>query len=209
MRKKHVDNFSAWREQMKKDGKIKTTYPPLKKDGNLAELLGVILGDGNIYKFPRTEALRIVGNASHQGFVDRYAKLVGIVFKKKPHVAKRKNSNAANITIYEKNISKRLGIPTGSKRDLQVVIPRWILEKEGYICRYLRGLYESDGSYSVHNPTYTHKFMFSNKNRSLLNAVFTLLKKLGFHPHMSNHAVQISKKEEVQKIKNLLQFRSY
>lgn len=209
MRDKGIDNFSVWRERMKKDGKIKSVYPEFRKDGNLAELIGVILGDGNICKFPRTEALRIVGNSTHQGFVDRYTKLVEIVFDKKPHVAKRKCSNAVNITIYEKNISKRLKIPTGSKRNLQIIVPRWILIKEEYVCRYLRGLYESDGSYSVHEPTYTHKFIFRNRNESLLNVVFRLVTKLGFHPHMSQYAVQISRKEEVQKIKNLIQFRNY
>jgi len=209
MRRKGIDNFSAWRTQMKKDGKIKSVYPPLNKDGDLAELIGVILGDGNIYRFPRTEALRIVGNSAHQGFVNRYARIVGVVFKKKPHVAKRKSSNASNITLYEKNISKRLRIPTGSKQDLQIIVPRWISTKEEYVCRYLRGLYESDGSHSVHEPTYTHKFIFSNKNQSLLNTVFRLVKKLGFHPHMSKYAVQVSRKDEVRKLKNLLQFRSY
>lgn len=209
MKKKKIDNFSRWRDQMKKEGVIKDTYPPFKKNGNLAELLGVILGDGNICKFPRTEALRIVGNAAHQGFIDRYARIIEIVFEKKPHVAKRSDSNAANITIYEKNISKRLGIPAGSKKDLHFILPKWILKNKDYICRYLRGLYESDGSYSVHESTYTYKFIFTNKNQFLLEIVFSLLEQLGFHPHVSKYKVQISKREEVQKVKNLLQFRNY
>lgn len=209
MRNRSIDNFFAWREEMKQEGKIKSTYPSFKKDGNLAELLGVILGDGNICKFPRTEALRIVGNSNNPGYVNRYAKIVELVFKKKPSVAKRKDANAYNITIYQKKISKRLNIPTGSKRDLKIVVPKWILTKEKYICRYLRGLYESDGCYCVHEPTYTHKFIFTNMNQSLLNVVYNLLKRLGLHPHMTKYNVQISRKAEVAKAMKLLQFRIY
>lgn len=209
MRKKGIDNFSAWRAQMRKDGKVKTIYPSFKRNGNLAELIGVILGDGNICKFPRTEALRIVGNSAHQGYIDRYAKLIESVFEKKPHVAKRKDSNASNITIYQKNISKRLKIPSGSKRDLRIVVPKWVLARKEYICCYLRGLYESDGCYSVHEPTYTHKFIFTNKNQSLLKAVYRLLKKLGFHPHTTKYTVQISRKTEVRDAMKLIKFRVY
>lgn len=209
MRRRKIDNFFQWREEMKRNGLIKREYLSLQKNGNLAELIGVILGDGNIYKFPRTECLRIVSNTSHKGFVDRYAKIVERIFFKKPHVAERSDSNATNITIYEKNISKRLGIPTGSKKDLLIVVPKWILNNQKYIQRYLRGLYESDGSHSVHKATYTYKFIFSNHNQSLLDTVFRLLKKLGFHPHMTKNAVQISRKAEVQKAVDLLQFRNY
>jgi len=209
MKQKRIDNFSEWREKMKKEGKIKSTYPSLKKDGNLAELIGVVLGDGNIYKFARTEGLRIVGNSAYPGFAVRYSKIIESVFGKKPSISKRSDSNAFNITIYERNISERLGIPSGSKKNLEIKVPRWILGKKKYICRYLRGLYESDGSFSVHRPTYTYKFMFSNLNQSLLCVVYRLLKKLEFHPHSTKTNVQISKKNEVYAIKELIQFRHY
>jgi len=209
MKRNKIDNFLSWRNRMKEEGKLNLKYAPFKKDGNLAELIGVTLGDGNICKFPRTEALRIVGNCTHKGFVKHYADMVEIVFNKKPHVAKRNDSSASNITIYQKYISRRLGIPTGSKRDLKVIVPKWILKNKNYICRYLRGLYESDGSYSVHKPTYTYKFVFTNKNQTLLDIVYGLIKRLGFHPHVSKYNVQISRKEEVQKIRHLLEFRKY
>ena len=153
--------------------------------------------------------MRIVGNSKHIGFVRRYTKLVEKVIGKKSHVAKRKNSYGTNITLYEKHLSTRLGIPTGSKKEIKWMIPKWVLSNEEYVCRYLRGLYETDGSTSVHLETYTHKFMFSNKNESLLCIVFNLMQRLGFHPHRSKYMIQISRKEEVQKAKNLLQFRRY
>lgn len=77
-KKKKIDNFKEWREKMKKMGKIRSSYPLFKKDGNLAELIGVILGDGNILKFPRTEALTISSNAKNSGFIKRYSSLKAV-----------------------------------------------------------------------------------------------------------------------------------
>lgn len=208
MRLKKIDNFKMWRDAQRIAGKI-PAYTPLEKNGDLAELIGVILGDGSITKFPRTESLRIVGNSNNLGFAKRYETLVGRVFGKAPHVAKRATSNAINITIYQCHISKRLCIPTGAKGDLQDVLPSWIKRRRSFLIRYLRGLYEAEGSYCVHEPTYTHKFLFSNTNPALLEAVCASLESLGFHPHRSPTMVQISRKDEVQNLKNLLKFRSY
>lgn len=208
MRKNKIDNFKGWRDAQRVAGKI-PVYVSFKKSGDLAELIGVVLGDGSITKFLRTESLRIVGSANNPGFANRYAQLVERVFGKAPHVARRTTSNAINITIYQCFISKRLGIPTGAKGDLKNVLPSWIRRREEYLVRYLRGLYEAEGSYCVHEPTYTHKFLFSNTNPALLEAVFRSLVTLGFHPHMSPKMVQISRKEEVQNLKNLLKFRCY
>lgn len=209
MKRKGIDNFKQWRERMKLEGKIKSRYDPLKRNEDLAELIGVVLGDGHICRFVRTESLRIVGNANNPNFAKYYAHIIEKVFDKKPYVVKRKTSEAFDITIYEKYISKRLNIPTGSRRDKKFLVPRWILSNKNYIIQYLRGLYEAEGSISFHKKTYTHKMIFSNKNNSLLNNVYYLVKQLGFHPHRSGFKIQISKKQEVQEFKNLLHFRHY
>ena len=147
----------------------------------------MILGDGHISAFPRTDSLRIVGNADNKGFIRRYTTLVKKVFGKEPAVAKVKGSRATTITIYEKYISERLTIPTGSRKDIRVSVPLWILRDRRLIIRYLRGLYEAEGSFNIHLPTYTHKFLFSNKNKSLLRIVAQLVQQLGFHPHISSY----------------------
>jgi len=209
MRLRKLDNFRAWRIKMKKEGGMKSTYPALKKNGDLAELIGVILGDGYIGTFPRTEVLRIVSNASNVGFIKRYATMVQDIFKKTPYVKKRNSSDAVDITIYEKFIGKRLGLPTGARTAVKLPMPKWIKDSKGYTIRYLRGLYEAEGSVSHHEGTHTHKLQFANTHQSLLDNVFDSLVRLGFHPHRSKRQIQISRKDEVQKIQNLLDFRIY
>lgn len=209
MRAKKIDNFAQWREQAKREGLIRSEYPVLKKDGDLAELIGVVLGDGHIGIFPRTECLRIVANASNKGFIKRYTLLVEKIFDQKPYVKKRNDSNAVDIRIYQKHISKRLGVPSGARKDIVWRVPAWVLANEEYIVRYLRGLYEAEGCFCAHRPTYTYKFIFANLNRSLLSTVYVLWQQLGFHPHKTVRDVQISKREESYRAKELIKFRSY
>lgn len=209
MRLRKIDNFKAWRDGMKADGKIKSEHPPLEKNGDLAELIGVVLGDGHICAYPRCEELRLVSNSSNSGFVERYAVLMERIFNKKPYIIHSKQSNSIKIGFYEKFVSKRLGIPTGARKDLVIIVPKWISKNEEYVIRYLRGLYEAEGSFCTHEPTYTHKFLFANKNVSMLSNVFNLMKGLGFSPHMGKYQVQISKKEEVCRAMKVLGFRDY
>jgi len=209
MRKKKIDNFSEWRDRMKKLGKIRSIYKDFKKDGDLAELIGVILGDGHIGIFPRTECLLIFSNTKNKGFIRRYSTLVEKIFDKKPTVRGLITSNCTRICIYEKYISKRLKIPKGARINKKISVPRWILRNNDFVLRYLRGLYEAEGSFSIHKPTYTYKMFFSNNNQSLKNIVFKLVKDLGFHPNMSGSKIQISRKREVYDFIELISFRKY
>lgn len=209
-KKNGIDNFAKWRKKMIKQGWIKIYYPPLQRSGDLAELIGVILGDGYIGKFPRTESLTISSNSNNIGFIKRYTRLLEKIFGKKPSRGQNeKSKNCIRIRVYQKKISKRLGISTGPRKNQNIKIPQWILKNKEYLKRYLRGLYEAEGSFCAHKPTYTYKFLFSNRNESLLENVYQALKILGFHPHRSKYKVQISKKEEVYKIKDLIKFRQY
>src|SRR3989338_8939076 len=88
MKRKRLDNFKEWRERMKRDGKIKAGYPDYTKNVDLAELIGVVLGDGHIESCPRTERLLIAANSSNIGFVERYRNLVRKVIFKEPAVTK-------------------------------------------------------------------------------------------------------------------------
>jgi len=209
MKLKKINNFKSWMDRMKAEGKIKSKYPPFKKDGNLAELIGVVLGDGHIRAYPRTEELSIFSNSNNSGFVNRYSKLVESIFCKKPVETQHSNKNCIRIRIYQKQISIRLGVPFSPHGNLKIVIPGWIISNKKYIVRYLRGLYEAEGSYSVHLPTYTYKVQFSNRNISMLENVYELVSILGFHPHKSKNMIQLSKKNEVLRFIKLIKFRKY
>ena len=194
---------------MKDLGVIKSTYPPFEKTHELAELIGVLLGDGHIEKFPRTERLYIFSNANSQGFIQRYEKILTILFKRKISVKNVTGSQCVRLSVYERNISKRIGIPTGSRGKLTIKVPSWISRDPSMLRCYIRGLYEAEGSFCIHKKTSTYKFFFSNRNKSLLNIVFMSLKKFGFHPHRSLYMIQLSRKKEVMRAVDFFRFRQY
>jgi|SRR3989344_7656170 len=209
MKLKKIDNFAEWRRAAIEAGKIRVKFRSLPRNGDLAELIGVVLGDGHIEKFPRTERLLIFSNSNNAGFIERYARMVEKIFNKKPYVYKQSDQNCVRISLYENQISKRLGVPTGARKNLNIEVPPWILKRKSYVIRYLRGLYEAEGSHSVHRPTSTYKLNFSNRNQSLLKIVSKLLTVLGLSPHSDPLRVQLSKKAHVERAIELLEFRKY
>ena len=209
MRRKKIDNFSVWRERAKSLGIIPSNYPDFKKDGDLAELMGVVYGDGNISKFPRTERLIIAANSSNKGFIKRYHDLVNKIFNKEPTLMKVYDADCVKISVYQNKISKRLGIPSGNRSGIEIALPSWIKNNHEVSKRFLRGLFEAEGCFCVHKPTSTYKFIFNNKNKSLLNIVFNGLIMLGFHPNLSGYKVQISRRDEVYNCIEMIQFRKY
>lgn len=209
MRNKNIDNFRNWRDKMKELGKIPCRYPYFPKSGDLAEYIGVILGDGNIGKFPRTERILIVGNANNDGFIRRYTKLTELLFNKKPTVSHDKNANAVRISLYQKKIAVRLGIPIGSRKRLNLAIASWIWENKKYLVRFLRGLFEAEGSLSIHIPTGTYNFQFKNQNKSLLKIVSKGLRLLNYHPEIRSNSIRLRKKIEVENFRKLINFRVY
>lgn len=194
---------------MKTLGKIPNSYPEFLQSVELAEYIGVVLGDGNISSFPRTERILIFSNSNNLGFIERYALITEKLFNKKPYVYKVKSENCIRISLYQKEISSRLGVPCGSRKDKIIELPEWVLSDGQNIIGILKGLFEAEGSYSVHKPTCTHNFAFKNKNESLLEFVYGSLLGLGFHPEKRLDCVRLRRKTEVEVFRDIIKFRQY
>ena len=130
MKSRRIDNFSKWREKMRKSGKLISSYPEFKKDGDLAELIGVVLGDGHLSKFPRTEELTIFSNSNNPGFIKRYTKILEKMFNKKSYVGKTGGGSCTRIRIYQKHISERIGVPFSPRKNKAIKVPKWVLENK-------------------------------------------------------------------------------
>ena len=208
-KRKKLDNFAKWRENARKIGRIPLSYPPLKKDEGLACLIGLALGDGHIDKFPRTDKFTLSLGTDKPDLINFSIDLIMRVFNKQPSINKPIDVNMVRLSLYQKYISKRLGIPFGNRGNLNISIPPWINRSNKYLLAYLRGLYEAEGSLSIHLPTYTYNFAFSNSNLSLLKNVEISLKRFGFHPEIRPKAIRLRRQNEVKYFKDLINFRSY
>jgi hypothetical protein len=203
MKARKIDNFKEWRNAHR------IHYARIPHNGDLAEYIGVVLGDGHIEKLPRTERIVISGDARKPQFIYRYAAMTESLFKKTPTIERASKSNGLRLSLYQKFISARLGISTGNKEKFPHKLPLWIEENEAFLIRFLRGLYEAEASLSIHLPTCTYNFEFTNYNPFLLKIVETALRRLEFHPEVRNNAIRVRRMAEVERLKNLLQFRRY
>lgn len=200
-------NFSEWQRKAKERHGSK--YKPLKKDNGLAELVGIILGDGSLEKFPRTERLRIICNSKERKYILHIANLISNKFRKVPTIFNRKDERATDISIYQCQISKRLGLPTGDKIENNVGIPSWIRTGRGLTVSCLKGLFETDGCFVVDRPNYTQIIEFKNNCRRLREDVYSMLSNLGYHPQFGKNYIRLARKEEVFDFKDLISFRSH
>jgi len=208
-KKLKIDNFKNWRDEAKLKGIIPNTTLKLKKDKDLAFLIGIVLGDGNINQMARTQCLRITLGTDKPDLWKYTARVIEKIFSKAPSVYKRKISNCVNVTIYQNNLSKRLGIPIGARKYKTIIVSRWISNNKSRLISFLKGLYEAEASFSVHKKTYTYNLSFSNMNISILNFVESSIEHLGFHPERRFNAVRIRRKDEVYRFMNLISFRRY
>lgn len=184
-------------------------YKRLSKDKNLAELIGIILGDGNLYKHARTESLRVICNSKDVSYIKHIADLIKDVFQKVPSLIKRKNENVIVVSLYQCKISKRLGLPEGNKINNNIGIPQWVLFNRCYIYKCLKGLFETDGCFVENKENYTRVIEFKNNCTRLKTDVYNSLIKLGFRPQIGSNYVRLAKKEEVYNFKKLIDFRNY
>lgn len=209
MKKRKIDNFKKWREKMKRLGKIKSRHPPLPKNKEVAELIGLVLGDGNLYRHKRTEKLTISFNTKYPKIIKRGQYLIRKTFQKKPTGSQSKIMNCARMWIYERNISNRLGIPCGAKKNHRLKIPKWIWKSKRLLKACLVGLFNAEGSYSVHKSTYTYNLQFSNTNKSLLQDVHRALKMLKYNPNLRKNGVRLRRKKEIKKFLKEINFQEY
>ena len=207
--RKKVDNFAKWRKKAKKLGKIPSSYPPFKRNEHLACLIGLVLGDGHIDKFPRTEKLTISLGTDKPDLIDFGIMLIKKVFNKEPSINRPINVNVVRISIYQKLISKRLGVPSENRRWSKKGIPQWTKRKKGYLLACLKGLYDAEGSLCIHLPTCTYNFAFSNSNPKLLEDVKLSLVRLGLHPEIRPLAIRLRRRNEVEYFSDLIKFRKY
>lgn len=154
----------------------------------LANLIGIILGDGGLTHFQCKITLNSATDKEFSYYVkDLFIKLFGI----SPKTYKSKVAKAITVTVSSVNLIQYLlekGLFLGNKVELQVGVPGWILSRNDYVRACIRGLVDTDGcfivnKYKVKGKEYQYpKMIFSNKSLPLLDFVYNGLKSLGFSP---------------------------
>lgn len=169
---------------------VRNTFTFPDHNIKLAELVGVLLGDGHIDKNGQfTITLNSVADKKYSVYV---INLINSLFNYIPSLYKRKNSKAVIVCVTGKDITDYLvksGLKIGDKVKQQVDVPDWIKANSEFSRWCLRGLMDTDGgiftnTYKVHGKSYVYpKTSFTNASQPLLEFVYNTLKYNGFHPN--------------------------
>lgn len=168
-----------------------------KRSEKLAELIGIVLGDGNIQKFARCQRLVISCDRKYFHKTNEIKKLVYEVLKKEPKIYKRSSANCDDVCLYMQNIDKALGIKAGNKIKNRIQIPSWILENKRFSIKCLKGLFETDGTYATNKKAYVKFIEFENKCPELRLSTYRAVKNLGYNPQLGSRYVRLARKKEV------------
>ncbi len=131
----------------------------IKKNANSAYVVGVALGDGNLSNpNGRATRLRITCDRKYPLLIDRIAGSLQIMLPENK-VSLIDRDSCFDVSCYSNQFENFFGwkVSGGGKERQNVRVPRWIFEKDVYIKKCLKGLFETDGSvYKDRKYTYAN-----------------------------------------------------
>lgn len=197
-------------------------YPELSDD--LAELVGIFLGDGCIGDYQVKVTLNREDDRNYAFFV---SSLIKKVLKEKPTWSERDN-NTINLTLSGVNlieILEDLGLRRGNKIKNKIKFPEWILNDNNFRRSCIRGLFDTDGGLYFHRHSkWKDKkpylgWCFTSHSPPLLNDYYESLKILDLsakkvadkHLYMYsvNNIVKYFKVVGSNNLKNFERFKYY
>ncbi|MDD5464579.1 MAG: LAGLIDADG family homing endonuclease [Candidatus Moranbacteria bacterium] len=174
--KKYGDEkLKIWRKNNLENAKLKTNntkniISPQIIDEQLAELVGIYLGDGTL----TSDFIRITGDKRFDiNYFQYLNKLTEKIFGIKGSTREEKNKNQIYFEICSKNVSDyfqtTFNFKVGDKIRNKTCIPEPILNDKRLFFACLRGLIDTDGSVSKDNNAVSIRF--HSNNPVLLNQV--------------------------------------
>lgn len=171
----------------------------------MAELVGILLGDGSFYVAKNNHETDIALDMKEVDY-KKYVKTL-LVTNTGAYVWEKKDrsANCVHLRISSKRptmaLLKMSFKKSGNKIKNQVTIPRWIWNNKIFLRCCLRGLIDTDGSISRLEPQWPNLFQlsFKNSNEKLLKDVRKALLKLSFHPsQIFENRLVITRQKEIK-----------
>lgn len=171
---------------------------------DLAEFVGILLGDGGITKRQICITLNKIDDKEYVRYVSQ---LIEKIFKLKPSVTDRANSMVTTITISRTLLSKYFadtGLCIGNKVKNQVSVPEWIKNNLEYSMACVRGLVDTDGCFFIDKHKIKGKLYknpginFTNRSLPLLSFVKNSLESFGYNPTKNaKYAIFLRRESEI------------
>jgi len=158
----------------------------------LAELIGILIGDGNIYYKPkfRKYYFEITGNPKlEKNYFNYVSKLIEELLGKKPSL--RIANRGLRLRIYSKLfvefLINDLKLPYNKNKGSNIIIPEFIYNQEWNVLKYcIRGIIDTDGCFFLASKGYrkdypTIEFTTTSKKLALqLKKILSEKYRIGF-----------------------------
>ncbi|GEM_PF-677425 len=164
----------------------------------LAELLGIVLGDGGISNdWQLVISLNSVLDLKYSEYVNN---LLRELFEVDVAVRKRPHQNTSVLVCSSTNLVDFLiskGAVRGNKIMQKINIPNWINDNLEYKKKFVRGLVDTDGCLYIHkhfvNNVLCHNigFCFTSYSKTMVNSVAGILKEHSIKPHITDGGKRI------------------
>lgn len=178
-------------------------YPPMAEE--LAEFIGLMTGDGNIYGYQ----VKVYGCESTDSEYKYYVlKLAHSLFGLNGSVSFREDCWTISFSsIGLVRLLHKLDLPVGDKIKHEIDIPLRLKNSTKLIIAYLRGLFDTDGSvyldrHRINNKNYQYiGIIFTSYSPRLLESIYIALKKIGFSPIITpaHHNVFLHRQSEIRR----------
>lgn len=172
----------------------------------LAELMGILIGDGHLSGYQVIMTTNSVTDRQHAIFVKN---LIEKIFNLPVKITYRKYQNAMNVTASSKNLVEfihSLGMPQGDKIKNNLEAPAWVMDNELYQKAFIRGLFDTDGcvyldKHIIRGKSYKHLgWTITSYAGKLREGIIEILRNLGFNPtyRVSQKSVYLRRQKEIQ-----------
>lgn len=199
-------------------GNVKHIKIP-KKNEELAEFWGLMLGDGHIQKIKGyklgTYGINITGHSTlDRGYLLNFVRPLGEnLFGIKARAYVSKVSQALHVIFDSREIVdffEREGFKAGDKIKNQSTIPNWIKDNPKLLAACLRGLHDTDGCFYKLTNQNSFQISFTNHDKTLLQDAQKALLSLGIGVSkiINNRKYVITKKSEIAKFYKLIGFHN-
>ncbi|MFA5333677.1 MAG: LAGLIDADG family homing endonuclease [Candidatus Nanoarchaeia archaeon] len=213
--KKINDNWGKKIGGINSKGNLKI-IKKINKSKELAELIGIILGDGCLYfNSIGSYSVKIAGHLIlEKDYLINFVKpLIDKLFNIKSNIEIK--THEMLVSVYSKELILKLeefGLKRGNKVKNNIGIPEWIMNENEFLKPCIRGLIDTDGSIfkmSNKNPNLL-RIGFKNHSIKLLNDTREGLIQLGFNPSkiITNSHFFISRQNEIKKYIKTITFNN-
>jgi hypothetical protein len=181
----------------------------------IVELIGILLGDGNIWDYGFKIDLNRIDEAK---YVDYVNSLIFTIFNRKPNNRNRQaldgtdNGAGIRLSLYGKSIINflvKIGLKIGHKIRNEAQVPIWVLNNRPLIPFCLKGFFDTDGNVDIHTKERSLVLRFVSGSHLLANNFKDMCEKIDINASINKQknygygtwswVVSIGSKENVRK----------